>query len=110
MSRLILPLFAIAGLMLCTAPASAQRYRVPSSYHPPVSKPIESNYSSSSPSYSSGGYHYSGTSYSSSDSESSSGVTFHLVCLIIMALAIAIRILCGIIGFFLWIGRSVAGS
>lgn len=107
MSR-TLTLLVAAALVLSSSPAHAQRFRVTSSARPTVTKPVESNYSSSP--RSTGGYAYSSDSGSySSDDSRDSGVTFHMVCLVIILLSLAVRLIAGVIGFFAWIGRQASG-
>jgi hypothetical protein len=104
-ARFFTCLLVVASLLSLAAPASA-RFRIPGGGPRPVAKPVET---SSSPSRSYGGGYSSGSSSSSDDGESRSGFDFRLICLVIVALAMAVRIIAGVIGVVVWMIRGITG-
>jgi len=118
MNRILIASLTLLTLAVCTENVHAQRGRIAPTYRPaPVrayEPAVSPSYSSSGSSYSStGGYSYTSSdssSYSSSSSdESSSGDNFRLICMVIILASIVIRLICGIIGFFVWIFRGILG-
>jgi hypothetical protein len=93
------------GLLLSLSATASARFRVSSGGSRPIAKTVET---SSSPSRSYGS-HSTSSSSSSDEGENRAGFDFRLVCLVIVALAMAVRLIAGLIGVVVWIIRGIAG-